>query len=309
MTHTRYWAMSLSVAISGSLIAIDRFAFTPSHAIWIAFGLAIVAAVSSTAATAVALRRENHAFSGLSALSVLVAVWTILANRVFATPTALWIGFAGGVALLSVSLRALALHETTVERVVHALELDGAGEPLAIRPRTTGSTTISPWGDQLRDSFEISRAMRSWMYWLTHTGIALAGAFVVLATFAWPHATQTVSPRWIAFGVGVAVASIALISLLERSLTARSDGQTPARAAAILLTAGSVVVAAGLIVLMLVLHGFDARWWAFALGDGLVGISLLALTIHELSSERVRHDLEVAHATAPTAEPTTPRMN
>ncbi|HTU87886.1 MAG TPA: hypothetical protein VMF57_20075 [Solirubrobacteraceae bacterium] len=309
MTHTRYWAMSLSVAISGSLIAIDRFAFTPNDAIWIAFGLAIAAAVFSTTATAVALRRENHAFSGLSALSVLVAVWTILANRVFATPTALWIGLAGGVALLLVSLRALALHETTVERVVHALELDGAGEPLAIRPRSTGSTTVSPWTDQLRDSFEISRAMRSWMYWLTHTGIALAGAFVVLATFAWPVATQTVDPRWIAFGVGVAVASVALISLFERSLTARSDGQTPARLAAILLTGASVVVAAGLIVLMLELTGSDARWWAFALGDGLVGISLLASTIHELSSERVRHELEVAHATAPTAEPATARTN
>jgi hypothetical protein len=307
MTHTRYWAMSLSVAISGALIAIDRFAFTSSDAIWIAFGLVVAAAALSIAAYAVALRRENHAFSGLSALSALVAVWTILANRVFASPTALWIGFAGGVALLLMSLRALALHETTVERVVHALELDGAGEALAIRQRSSGSTTVSPWADQLRGSFEISRAMRSWMYWLTHTGITLAGAFVVLATFAWPQATQTVDPRWIAFGVGVAVASIALISLLERSLTARSDGPTPARLAAILLTGASVVVAAGLIVLMTELTGSDARWWAFALGDGLVGISLLASTVHELSSERVRHELEVAHATAPGAAPVTAR--
>jgi hypothetical protein len=301
MTHTRYWAMSFSVAISGALIAIDRFAFTSSDAIWIAFGLAVTAAALSIAAIAVALRRENHAFSGLSALSALVAVWTILANRVFANPTALWLGFAGGVALLLISLRALALHETTVERVVHALELDGTGESLAIRPRSAGSESVTPWSHQLRDSFEISRAMRSWMYWLAHTGIALAGAFVVLATFAWPQATQTVSSRWIAFGVGIAVASIALISLLERWLTARSDGATPTRSAAILLTGASAVVAVALIVLMVELTGFDARWWAFALGDALVGISLLALTIHELSSERVRHELEVAQATAPTA--------
>ena len=306
MTHTRYWAMSLSVAISGALIAIDRFAFTSSDAIWIAFGLAIAALAFSITATAVALRRENHAFSGLGALSALVAVWTILANRVFANPTALWIGFAGGIALLLISLRALALHETTVERVVHALELDGTGE-LAIRPRSAGSAAVTPWSHQLRDSFEISRAMRSWMYWLTHTAIVLAGAFVVLATFAWPQATQTVSPRWIAFGVGVAVTSIALISLLERSLTARSDGPALTRSAAILLTGASAVVAAALIVLMVELTGSDARWWAFALGDALVGISLVALTIHELSSERVRHELEVAHATAPTAEPVSAR--
>lgn len=301
MTHMRYWAMSLSAATSGALIAIDRFAFTSDESVWIAFGLAAAAAMFSIAATAVALRRENHAFSGLSALSALVAIWTILANRVFAAPTALWVGFAGGVALLLISLRALALHETTVERVVHSLELDGTGEPLAIRSGSAASARPH----MLRDSFEISAAMRSWSYWLTQTGIALTGAFVVLATFAWPQATQTVSPRWLEFGVGVAAASLALISLIERSLTARGDGPTPARIAAILLTAASAAVAGALIVLTVVLHGVDARWWAFALGDGLVGISLLASTIHELSSERVRHELELAHAATPASEPAT----
>jgi hypothetical protein len=56
---------------------------------------------------------------------------------------------------------------------------------------------------------------------------------------------------------------------------------------------------------MVALHGVDARWWAFGLGAGLVGVSLLASTIHELSSERVRHELEVAHAGVPAGEPAT----
>jgi hypothetical protein len=33
MTHTRYWGMSLGVAISGALIAITRFAFVQTHAL------------------------------------------------------------------------------------------------------------------------------------------------------------------------------------------------------------------------------------------------------------------------------------
>ena len=305
MTHTRYWAMSFAVAISGAFIAIDRFAFTPTNAIHIAFGVAIAAAVFALAATAVALLRENNAFSGLSALSALVASATVLATRVVSTPSALWIAFAGGVALVLLSLRALALHETTVERVVHALELDATGG-LAIRPT---AATVAPPARGLRDRVEISRAMRSWLFWLTHTGIALAGAFVVLATFAWPEPVQTVSPRWLAFGVGIGAAAVALITLLDRGLAARAEGVTPARLAAILITGISAVVAIGLIVLMDVLHGVDARWWAFGLGDGLAGASLLALTVHELSSERVRHELEVAHAAAPTGEPVAASAN
>jgi hypothetical protein len=36
----------------------------------------------------------------------------------------------------------------------------------------------------------------------------------------------------------------------------------------------------------------------FGLGAALAGDALLASTVHELSSERVRHELEVAQSTA-----------
>src|SRR5207344_2620442 len=112
--------------------------------------------VFSLAAVLVALLRNNQAFSGLSALSVLIAGWTVIATRVFTTPTALWLAFGGGIALLALSLRALALHETTVEQVVHQLEVDGSGETFsAIRRR----------------GIEMSGTMRSWLHWLGHTGI------------------------------------------------------------------------------------------------------------------------------------------
>jgi hypothetical protein len=57
MTHMRYWALTVAAAAAGGFIAVDRFAFVPQHAIWIAFGVAIAAGVFSLAASAVALVR------------------------------------------------------------------------------------------------------------------------------------------------------------------------------------------------------------------------------------------------------------
>ena len=39
MTHMRYWAMTFAVAIGGAFLAIERFAFAPSNAVWIALAL------------------------------------------------------------------------------------------------------------------------------------------------------------------------------------------------------------------------------------------------------------------------------
>jgi hypothetical protein len=46
----------------------------------------------------------------------------------------------------------------------------------------------------------------------------------------------------------------------------------------------------------------DYRWTAFGLGAAMVGVSLAASVIHELTRERVRHELEVEHPTALEAE-------
>jgi hypothetical protein len=283
MTHMRYWALSLAVWIGGAFIAIGRFAFAPTDAVWIAFAVAIAAAALSLAATVVALLRENHAFSGLSAVSALVAASTIIATRAFTTPTALWLAFAGGAALLMVSLRALALHETTVERVVHLLELSDSGESTA--------------GIQRR-GVEISGTRRAWLQWLGHTGVALAGAFVVASTFVWPHATPEVSPRWLAFGIGAVAASIGLGLLVYGFIDSQRNDLTFPRAVEILLSAATTAVAGTLVVLTALQGVSNLRWWTFGLGAGLVGVSLVASIFHELSSERVRHELELAHAPA-----------
>lgn len=298
MTHMRYWALTVAAAAAGGFIALDRFAFVPRHAIWIAFGVAIAAGVFSLAASAVALVRQNQRFSGLSVVSAIIAGFTIIATRTFTAPTALWLAFAGGVALLLVSLQALAAHDTTVERVVHSLTLDGRGQPVAVH--RTRAVAGSPF-ERLRDGLEISRQMRHWMHWLTHTAIGVAGTFVVLTTFAWRTPVPSVQPRWVWFGVGVAAASIALIVLVEHLLASRRQGLAASTAAAIAMTVAAFGVAVALVVTM-ALHGLDYRWTAFGLGDGMVGVALLASLIHELSSERVRHELEVATVVTTSAE-------
>jgi hypothetical protein len=184
--------------------------------------------------------------------------------------------------LLALSLRALALHETTVEQVVHQLDVNGSGETFAgIRRR----------------GIEISGTMRSWLHWLGHTGIGLAGAFVVASTFIWPQATPELSPRWLAFGVAAVAGAIGLGLLLDGLVDVQRTNMTVARTIEVLLTTATVAVAGALIVLTAA-HGIgNLRWWTFGLGAGLVGASLLASIVHELSAERVRHELEVGQTT------------
>ena len=140
--------------------------------------------------------RDNQSFSGVSALSALVAGWTVIASLVFPTPTALWLAFGGGIVLLMLSLRALALHETTIEQVVRQLDMTGPG------------------------AVEIV---------LTASAVAVA-----------------------------------------------------------------VAVRLALIVLTAIQGVGNLRWWTFGLGAALTGVALAASIVHELSSERVRHELEVA---------------
>ena len=183
--------------------------------------------------------------------------------------------------LLTLSLRALALHEATVEQVVHQLEVDGSGETFAaIRRR----------------GIEISGTMRSWLHWLGHTGIGLAGAFVVASTFVWPQATADVSPRWLAFGVTAVAATIGIGLLLDGLLDVRRTDMTGPRTVEIQLSVVAVAVA-GAVIVLTAADISNLRWWTFGLGAGLAGVSLVASVVHELSSERVRHELEVAQTT------------
>ena len=300
MTHTRYWTATLATAVCATFIVIASFAFRPDTAAWVVFGVAIGATVTSLAALLVALVRDSQSFSGLSAVNAIAAGWTIIAMVTLAKPAAAWVAFGDGIAITIVSLLALSLHETWIERVIHAVQSTDAAVASANGPTRRMRVTAQV-------SLRISAPMRSWLAWLANASIAVCGAFIVIVTFAMTRpGAHHASPRWIAFGVAIAAASVALASLVERASdrTARTaDWDARGRVALITTAVANILVAAALIVTMLVYTASTARWLAFAFGCGLAGFALLALAVHEFTTERVRHELEVAAPSAGVAPP------
>lgn len=296
MTHTRYWAASLAAALCGAFIVIVRFAFDRGATPWIAFGVAIAATAFSLLAFAAAMQRDGQGFSGLSAIGALIGAWTIVAMLTLNAPAAGWVAFADGLALLAVSVRALALHEASVERVIYALDShaqmqrSSAAEMNELAARSAGETMRR---------VNAAASVRSWASWLAAMSIALAGGFIVVMTFAMTKVgTSHVSPRWIAFGIAIAAAVVASGAVLDRGVLPRmrrtADWSDDGRLALLVLAALSVAVAAALVVTMAVYSGSTARWLAFALGCAMAGMGLLSAIVHEVSTERVRHELEIA---------------
>jgi hypothetical protein len=135
-------------------------------------------------------------------------------------------------------------------------------------------------------------------YWLLSMSLALAGGFMVVETqaFAPPTAVK------IAFAVAIAVTLLALVAVREG---ARRDAR-----AFIWLPGAGVVLGGWTIVAMNVFATPTEKWLAFGGGLGILGLALAALTLHELSTERVVHSFEVrehiAGNEAPAVETSVP---
>ena len=121
MSHIRYWASTMVLALAGGFLIVESQAFAAGSAAAIAFAVAIALTVVALVAMYVGRTRERP-FSLLPACAALIGGWTIVAMNVFSASTEKWLAFAGGVGVLALALCALTLHELTVERVVHSLE-------------------------------------------------------------------------------------------------------------------------------------------------------------------------------------------
>ena len=113
---------------------------------------------------------------------------------------------------------------------------------------------------------------------LTNAALSIAGGFTVVASMAWAPATFS----WLMFAAGiVAVALAGAIVVRGRGLAQRSlDGIL-------------AILGAWTIVASLVFAGSVITWLGFASGAAFVGLALVGLVLHELSTERVVHSLEV----------------
>jgi hypothetical protein len=110
------------------------------------------------------------------------------------------------------------------------------------------------------------------------TAFALAGGFLVAASLAFSPSTV----GWLAFGVGAGVAVLATGALARNGISRGTYGY----AAAFAVGLWSLVAA-------LIFTGNTLTWLVFADALALVAVALADLGLHEISTERVVHTLEV----------------
>ena len=140
--------------------------------------------------------------------------------------------------------------------------------------------------------------------WSLTLALALGGGFLVVDSFAW-------SPG-LASDIGFAVSLGMLPVGLALFVTARRAPQylsLPARdlrvAAWQAISTMAITIAGWNVVQSRIWDGGTARWLTFANGLAMVGVALAGLILHELSTERVVHSLEIVereeHAPETTA--------
>lgn len=128
---------------------------------------------------------------------------------------------------------------------------------------------------------------------LTNISLAVLAGFLVVVSLAWPVSAS----MWIMFGVGVvAVLLLGAVLIPGRGLAQR------------LLDAPIAVLGAWTIIASLVFAGSTVMWLAFASGIAFVGLAVLGLVLHEISTERVVHSLEVRTVTGAEHARTTDRQ-
>lgn len=120
----------------------------------------------------------------------------------------------------------------------------------------------------------------------TNILLAVIGGFLLVASFAF-----AVEPfHWMMLGGGIAAVAISAPSMLIRSRGRVQRGLD-------LLVAA---IGAWTIVASLVFGGLTVAWLGFASGAAFAVLGIVGLAIHERSTERVVHSLEVK-AEAPSS--------
>jgi hypothetical protein len=110
------------------------------------------------------------------------------------------------------------------------------------------------------------------------TLFVLAGGFLTVSSFTFAAGTAA----WLAFGVSTGIAVLAAAALAESGVSIKSVGYGSA-----------FVVGLWSLVAALVFSGAALPWLIFADALALVAVGIADLTLHEISTERVVHTIEV----------------
>jgi hypothetical protein len=117
------------------------------------------------------------------------------------------------------------------------------------------------------------------LHFISRLSLLLVGAFLVLASQERVWAGDAL--KWLFIGGGVVAILFAAADAMHDSSAQRA------------LDSLTVLVGAWMIVEVLVLNRADIKWWSFATAAALAGVSAIGLVIHEMSTERVVHELSV----------------
>jgi hypothetical protein len=117
---------------------------------------------------------------------------------------------------------------------------------------------------------------------VTNMLLMLAGGLIVVFSLA----VSSVVTGWIAFALAIAI----VVGLVA----AQADRARPVGQRALDGVVG--VLGVWTIIASVVFSGATLTWLSFAEGLGFVGLALVGLIVHELSTERVVHSLAIAEA-------------
>jgi hypothetical protein len=110
------------------------------------------------------------------------------------------------------------------------------------------------------------------------TLFALAGGFLAVSSFTFTAGTAS----WLAFAVSTGVTVVAATALARSGVSSRSVGY-----------AGAFAVGLWSLIAALLFAGNVLTWLIFADAVALVAVALTDLALHEISTERVVHTIEV----------------
>jgi len=125
----RYLLNLLLAVVAGFEVAAFK-AFGPDLYAWLAFagGVAVIAI-----ATASLLTERSATQRALSAVTVVIGAWTVVASLVFDPTTVIWLGFSAAVAVVALAVTGLTLHEVRDEHVIRAVDMGAPSQGSSVR--------------------------------------------------------------------------------------------------------------------------------------------------------------------------------
>ncbi len=130
------------------------------------------------------------------------------------------------------------------------------------------------------------------MRWSLTMALAIGGAFLVVDSFAWSPGLA--SDIGFAVTVGMLPVGLALLMGARRSPQYLSLPARDLRVAAWqAISVTAITIAGWNVVQSRIWDGGTARWLTFVDGLAVFAVALAGLILHELSTERVVHSLEV----------------